>query len=105
MAEHIRQARVRAEYAPWYPTIQVATWLPARSVARAVERQLLGETSRWSLGPRWLPGPRLLDDRHFYFRGGSERDPTARSRKGDDPSSEAARRRAEDQPPDERPWP
>jgi hypothetical protein len=83
VAESIRQARIRAEYAAWYPTIQVATWLPARSVARAVERQLLGEPSQWSLGPRWLPGPRLLDDHHFFFRGGAERDPVTRSRRED----------------------
>jgi hypothetical protein len=79
----IRQARIRAEYAAWYPAIQVATWLPARSVARAVERQLTGESSPYSLGPRWLPGPRLLDNRHFLFRGGGHRDPGTRSRKED----------------------
>ena len=83
MAGQIRQARIRAEYAAWYPTIQVATWLPARSVARAVERQLLGEPSPYSLGPRWLPGPRLLDDRHFFFRGGNSRNPATRSRRED----------------------
>ena len=87
MAESIRQARIRAEYAAWYPTIQVATWLPARSVARAVERQLLGEPSQWSLGPRWLPGPRLLDDHHFFFRGGAERDSVTRSRREDQTSA------------------
>lgn len=97
MAEPIRQARIRAEYAAWYPTIQVATWLPARSVARAVERQLLGEPSQWSLGPRWLPGPRLLDDRHFYFRGGAPRDPVIRSRREDDPAPGSARPPAADQ--------
>jgi len=86
VAGQIRQARIRAEYAAWYPTIQVATWLPARSVARAVERQLLGEPSPYSLGPRWVPGPRLLDDRHFFFRGGNSRNSATRSRR-EDPSS------------------
>ena len=99
LAEPIRQARIRAEYAAWYPTIQVATWLPARSVARAVERQLLGEPSQWSLGPRWVPGPRLLDDRHFFFRGGSERDPVTRSRRED--STPGTGRPA---PSGEQPW-
>jgi len=89
VAEPIRQARIRAEYAAWYPTIQVSTWLPARSVARAVERQVLGEPSQWSLGPRWVPGPRLLDERHFYFRGGSRRDPVTRSRREDSPPDTA----------------
>ena len=92
MVGQIRQARIRAEYAAWYPTIQVATWLPARSVARAVEQQLLGEPSQWSLGPRWLPGPRLLDDRHFSFRGGVQRDPVTRSRKEDAQGPERDRR-------------
>lgn len=92
MEGQIRQARIRAEYAAWYPTIQVATWLPARSVARAVERQLMGEPSPYSLGPRWLPGPRLLDNRHFLFRGGGHRDPGTRSRKEDAPSPEPGRR-------------
>lgn len=92
MAGQIRQARIRAEYAAWYPTIQVATWLPARSVARAVERQLLGEPSQWALGPRWLPGPRLLDERHFHFRGGAQRDPVTRSRREDAEAPERARR-------------
>jgi hypothetical protein len=100
VAEPIRQARIRAEYAAWYPTIQVATWLPARAVARAVERQLLGEPSQWSLGPRWLPGPRMLDDRHFLFRGGSPRDSATRSRKEDAPAPESPRR----PPPDEEQW-
>jgi len=95
VAEQKRQARLRTEYAPWYPTIQVATWLPARSVARAVEQQLLGEVTRWSLGPRWLPGPRILDDGHFFFRGGTTRqDTSARSRKGDCPPAPDA-----EQPP------
>jgi hypothetical protein len=92
VAGQIRQARIRAEYAAWYPTIQVATWLPARSVARAVERQLLGEPTQWSLGPRWLPGPRLLDDRHFYFRGGTQRDAVTRSRREDGEAPEFPRR-------------
>jgi len=101
VAGQIRQARIRAEYAAWYPTIQVATWLPARSVARAVERQLVGEPSQWSLGPRWLPGPRLLDDRHFRFRGGAQRDPVTRSRREDVEATEPAPRpsNGEEQPP------
>jgi hypothetical protein len=108
VAEQIRQARIRAEYAAWYPTIQVATWLPARAVARAVERQLLGEPSQWSLGPRWVPGPRLLDDRHFFFRGGTRRDSDTRSRKEDGTAPESPPRPAPESPqrppPDEQPW-
>jgi hypothetical protein len=99
VAKQQRQARVRPEYAAWYPTVQVATWLPAQSVARAVERQLLGESSRNSLGPRWVPGARLLDPRHFLFRGGVPRDPSSGTRRGD---SEQARTSA---PPSASPAP
>jgi hypothetical protein len=55
----------------------VATWLPAKMIARKVARQLLkGE-------PRWEVGRRLLDERHFAFRGGPERSATLRTRAGD----------------------
>ena len=63
-----RQARLRREYASWYPAIQVTGWFPAAMLARKVARQLLeGEPAG---APRWEPGPRLLDDRHFMFRRG-----------------------------------
>jgi hypothetical protein len=77
----LRQARVRNEYAAWYPTIPVSIWIPANSVARTVARQLLGERhgSCWTLSPRWAVGPRILDDRHFIFRGGEQRTCDART--------------------------
>ena len=79
-----RQTRLRREYAAWYPTISVGTWIPASTVARAVMRQLLERESPKALCPRWEPGPRILDERHFKFRGGSAaRDPAARSRRED----------------------
>lgn len=79
-----RQARVRREYAAWYPTLSVSTWTPAKTVARTVARQLLEGEPHWAQGPRWEPGPRILDDRHFDFHGGAEgRAPTARTRRGD----------------------
>jgi hypothetical protein len=76
-----RQARLRREYAPWYPTIAVASWIRASTVARAVARQLLERGNGPASGPRWEPGARILDDRHFEFRGGlTDRDPAARIR-------------------------
>jgi hypothetical protein len=38
----LRQARLRRECAPWYPIIGVAAWVPAKSAANAVRRQLIG---------------------------------------------------------------
>ena len=79
-----RQARLRQEYASWYPTISITSWLPASTVARAVRRQLLEGEPKWA--PRWQPGPRLLDDQHFQFRGGTQRRSARRTRIGDQPA-------------------
>ena len=79
-----RQVRIRPEYAPWYPTIAVAIWIPARTVARKVARQLRELKPAWA--PRWEVGLRVLDDLHFAFRGGEQRDPTLRTRWGEDQS-------------------
>jgi hypothetical protein len=93
----VRQARLRNEYAAWYPTIAVITWTPAATVARAVARQLLQGEPPWALGPRWAVGPRLLDDRHFEFRGGSEdRLPTSRTRREDQAEAEPGTQRTPD---------
>jgi hypothetical protein len=80
-----REARLRPEFASWYPAISVATWLPASSAARAVRRQLLEGEPPWA--PRWQPGPRLLSDEHFYFRGGTARRSSGRTRVGDRPGT------------------
>ena len=60
-----RQARSRAEYAGWYPTVPPARWQLAEAVRRIVLRQLRHGS------PSWEPGPRILSDRHFEFQGGS----------------------------------
>jgi hypothetical protein len=78
-----RQARIRNEYAAWYPTLSVVTWVPARTVARKVARHLLDGEPSWA--PRWAVGPRLLDPAHFEFRRGHDRDPTVRTRLGEVP--------------------
>ena len=57
-----RQARLRPEYAEWYPRVVPAQWQPAATVRRLVLRQL----RRGS--PYWQPGPRILSDQHFDFR-------------------------------------
>jgi hypothetical protein len=60
-----RQARSRAEYAGWYPTVPPARWQLAEAVRRMVLRQLRHGS------PAWEPGPRILSDRHFEFQGAS----------------------------------
>lgn len=79
-----REARLRREYAPWYPGIPIPTWLPAKAIARAVSRQLTEGEPHHLQPPRWEVGPRILDGRHFEFRGGEEvRPPGSRSRQED----------------------
>jgi hypothetical protein len=63
----------------------VATWLPAKMLARKVARQLLKGEPKWA--PRWEVGHRLLDPNHFEFRGGHDRDLTSRTRLGGVPSA------------------
>jgi hypothetical protein len=72
-----RQARLRREYAPWYPLIGVTAWMPAQSAANAVRRQLVDGEPPWA--PKWELGRRVLDERHLLFRGGADRDATQRS--------------------------
>jgi hypothetical protein len=60
-----RQARLREEYATWYPGIPPGRWHLAESVRRIVLRQLRHGS------PSWAPGPRILSDCHFEFQGGS----------------------------------
>jgi hypothetical protein len=81
-----RQGQLRAEYAAWYPTFPVNIWTPAITLARKVARQLLGNPrgDRWAHSPRWEPGPRLLDDRHFFFRGGRSSRPDGDHRRAGD---------------------
>jgi hypothetical protein len=81
-----REARLRREYAAWYPTLTVTSWVTASTVARRVARQLTGEEPSW--GPRWKPGPRILDERHFLFRGGADRDSICRTRLTDEHAQE-----------------
>ena len=76
-----RQARLRPEYGSWYPNLSVTRWYPVTTLVRLVARQLVHHDPPAS--PRWAPGSRPLDDRHFEFRGGLERDAAWRTRAGD----------------------
>ena len=76
---NIREARLREEFAPLYPSLQPGVWLPATTVG---QKLLL-----WHLATAATPqGERLMHEEHFEFRGGH----LAESRNG-------ARTRASDQ--------
>jgi hypothetical protein len=64
-----RQVRVRVQYASWYPSIPPRVWQRAETVRHLVFRQLRHGS------PSWQPGPRVLSDVHFEFRGSSAREP------------------------------
>jgi hypothetical protein len=60
----MREARLRPEFADLYPTLTPGEWQPAARVAEVVlARLLLLEISDAPLGER------VLDERHFEFRG------------------------------------
>jgi hypothetical protein len=60
----MREARLRPEFADLYPTLTPGQWEPAARVAEAVlARLLLLQISEAPLQER------LLDEKHFEFRG------------------------------------
>jgi hypothetical protein len=64
----VREARVRPEYAAFYPALRQGEWAPAATVA---DRVVAGRLLR---GGETLIRGRVLLDAHFEFRGGgSER--------------------------------
>jgi hypothetical protein len=66
-----RQARLRPEYAVLYPGIPAEEWKPIGELLDCVAAARLRAGRR---SGELLRG-RLLDDRHFDFRGGGERPP------------------------------
>ena len=71
-----RQARLRPEFASLYQGVAPGRWLPAREMNELVGAARLGWT--WPSGEP-LRG-RMLDPRHFEFRGGSVRPPSRQTR-------------------------
>ena len=66
MQSTIREARLKPEYASFYPGIQAGVWMPAS----AIGQQLL----LWHLtAPATTQGDRLRAQEHFEFRGGQKR--------------------------------
>jgi hypothetical protein len=78
----VRRARLRPEFAEWYPRIPVGEWHNAMWMAEAVRRQLLQGT------PTWIAGRRVLDGRHFDFESGDYRPYTGIDRRMPDPHAE-----------------
>jgi hypothetical protein len=64
MTPHPRTARLRPEYADWYPRVEVGRWHDAAYLTELVRRQLVEGT------PAWAAGARILSDEHFEFEGG-----------------------------------
>ena len=63
MQHHVREARLRPEFAELYPALEPGVWLPATTVGQ----QLL----LWHLAKALTPeGERLMAEEHFEFRGG-----------------------------------
>jgi hypothetical protein len=71
-----REARLRPEFAPLYPGVPPETWMPAREMNQLVGVARLG----WTGHPEDLVRSRMLDRRHFEFRGGSVRPPSQTAR-------------------------
>ncbi len=64
MQGEIREARLRPEFASFYPGVEPGVWLPATTVGQ----QLL----LWHLAKAITPqGERLMAEDHFEFRGGT----------------------------------
>jgi hypothetical protein len=79
MRHSIREARLKPQYSHLYPPVAAGVWTPAAEVGA---RMLFWQVQR--LGVVEL-GDRLLDSRHFEFRGGWSRGETVplRTRAGD----------------------
>jgi hypothetical protein len=60
-----RKARLRAEFAGWYPEIPDGEWHDAQRVTEIVRRQLQSGSPTWEISQG-----RVLDDRHFEFEAG-----------------------------------
>jgi hypothetical protein len=75
-----RQARLRLEYAEWYPQIWAGEWHDAAWATEAVlEQQQKGS-------PAWGLEGRVLSETHFDFRGGAQAPREERERRRAIPS-------------------
>lgn len=70
-----RDARLRPEFARFYPYLTPGVWEPAAVLADRVIAGILGRPDG-----RFITGERALDPEHFEFRGSRPR-PQGRSRR------------------------
>ncbi len=79
MAPYPREAKLRSEFAAFYPGVPPGIWLPAADLGATLLMQHLRAPAPPELGNR------LLDESHFEFRGGASRGAgaTDRTRRGE----------------------
>jgi hypothetical protein len=70
-----RKARLRPDYAAWYPQLVAGEWHDAGWAAEKVLQQHRSGSTSWSLGRR------ALSEAHFEFEGGDYRAPEGRERR------------------------
>ena len=75
-----RKARLRSEYAAWYPGIEAGAWHDAAWTTEVVLRQMRQGSPFWQLGSR------VLDSEHFEFYGGDHGSPSRVERRRTIPS-------------------
>jgi hypothetical protein len=64
----VREARLRPEWAHFYPGLEAGVWAVAAQLVPLVLRHRLQDQ------PTWEFTKRILVDEHFEFRGGRNRD-------------------------------
>lgn len=64
----IREARLRREWAEFYPGLEPDVWYPAAQLVPLVLRHRIRNQGTWEFTRR------ILIDGHFEFRGGKPRD-------------------------------
>ena len=76
----VREARLRPEFAPMYPGLEPGVWQEAAALAGQMLTEHLLRPS-----PGYMLSDRVLDKRHFEFRGGDRagRPRIARTRRTD----------------------
>jgi hypothetical protein len=64
----VREARLRPEWADWYPGLEPGVWIVAAQLVPLVLRHRMQGQHSWEFTRR------ILVDDHFEFRGGRVRD-------------------------------
>ena len=75
---HDRKARLRPEFASWYPYLEAGKWKSAAVLADRVVAHTLGRPDA-----SFVAGERALDPDHFEFRGKQARPRFLRNRRDD----------------------